>query len=835
MAVDKRNIKLTNTVTSHKFSSDSTPIKKNFPQRDNVFAHAKYIERKLTECYERSEQQKQAAAIKYKNGTYLEFSSAPNYDMATKSLENKKHGIRLLNIKSDDKSNTLKATVYIPDSEQAFFLKKINDYADAEKISDTGKPKNNDLISSIDDIKIAIVESFWTGKLSDMPKDIPLWCEVWLRYENDNDYVLTHSKFDICCKDLCIETDDKKIKFPERTVRLIRATKQNLIDLIGSCEYIAEFRRAPEPASFFDNLSGREQKEIINNILNNTTINNTNSVICILDTGLASEHPLIKPAITDINTIQAYENSWGNQDQNGHGTEMAGIAIYRNLTEAFLSKQHIEINHNIESVKILPPHGENKFENYGAITEQSVSLAEIANSKANRVLCMAVTSSDFNTDDGSPTAWSGAIDNITSGANEEGINKRLFFVSAGNVLPSELHIGYPTSNELHSVENPGQSWNAITVGCYSDNIIITDSLLNGFSPVADVGELSPYSSTSVIWNSKWPIKPEILLDGGNVATNGSDYTETEDLELLTAGKDFNTRPLSTIWATSSATAQASWMAAEIYAEYPQIWPETVRALLIHSARWTDKMKLQFCKEDTKTNGRRHLLRTCGYGIPHLDKAIQCYGNSVNLIIESEIQPYDKKSMNEMHMHKIPWPKDVLLSLDDKTAILRVTLSYFIEPSPGEIGWKDKYRYASCGLRFDVINSNETIEDFHKRINVKMRGEDKTDRGDGTSRDWFLGSKNRNVGSIHSDFCETTAADLADANYIAVYPTIGWWRERNYLGKSNNKIRYSLIVSIETPETSTDLYTPILTQIKNKSTIEIPTEFTSTPKNPHHNK
>lgn len=743
--------------------------------------------------------------------------------MATKSLEDKKQGIRLLNIKEDKESNTIKATVYIPDGKQAVFLKKVEDYADVKKVSKSGNPKNNDLISSIDDIRIAMVESFWFGKLSDMPNMIPLWCEVWLRYGNDNDYESIHSAFEACCKNLQIIKDDKKIKFPERTVRLIKATKQNLIDLIGSCEYISEFRRSPEPTSFFDNLSGKEQKEIINTILAKANFNNTNSAICILDTGLTSEHPLIKPTIANINTIQACGDSWGKQDHDGHGTEMAGIAIYRNLTEAFLSSSPITINHNIESVKILPPKGENRFENYGAITEQSVSIAEIANANVNRTLCMAVTSKKFNKDDGSPTSWSAAIDNITSGANEEGVNKRLFFVSAGNVLPSELlKTKYPDSNILHSVENPGQSWNAITVGCYSDNIIINDSLLHGFSPVADVGELSPYSSTSVTWDSKWPIKPEILLDGGNMATNGIDYTEAEDLELLTTSKNFNIRPLSTIWATSSATAQAAWIAAEIYAEYPRIWPETVRALIIHSARWTDKMKSQFCKEDSKTKGRHMLLHTCGYGVPNLDKAIQCYNNSVNLVIESELQPYNGKTMNEMHMHRIPWPKDVLLSLKDKPATLRITLSYFIEPGPGEIGWKDKYRYASCSLRFDVINSNETIEDFHKRINIKMRGDDEKDKGDGSSRNWFLGTKNRDVGSIHSDFCETTAADLADANYVAVYPLIGWWRERNYLGKSNNKIRYSLIISIETPETSTDLYTPIITQIENKNIIKITT-------------
>lgn len=43
----------------------------------------------------------------------------------------------------------------------------------------------------------------------------------------------------------------------------------------------------------------------------------------------------------------------------------------------------------------------------------------------------------------------------------------------------------------------------------------------------------------------------------------------------------------------------------------------------------------------------------------------------------------------------------------------------IEPSPGEVGWKYKYRYASCGLRFDVINSNETLEGLKKESMSKQ--------------------------------------------------------------------------------------------------------------------
>ena len=522
------------------------------------------------------------------------------------------------------------------------------------------------------------------------------------------------------------------------------------------------------------------------------------------------------------NGVHTVNGSWGNGDNSGHGTGMAGTALYNDLKGALSHSLNIQIPHKLESVKILPPKDSNIPELYGSITKQAVALAEISNPQAKRILCMAVTAPHYNTKDGSPTSWSAAVDSITSAAEEEG-EKRLFFLSAGNVYPDELsNATYPNSSILHGVESPGQSWNAVTVGAYAKDVVITDTDYAGYFPVADTGELSPYSSTSQTWSNRWPIKPEILLDGGNMATTGSDFTEASDLSLLTTHNRPLIKPFSTIWGTSSATAQAAWMAAQLMAEYPNAWPETIRALMIHSATWTDKMRSQFCYEDVKTKGRKQLLRTCGYGIPDLQKAIQCMNNSVNLVIEGTLQPFEEDSMKEMHLHELPWPKEQLRSLGDVPVTLKVTLSYFIEPAPGEIGWKDKYRYPSFGLRFELINTNETVDDFKKRVNVKSRGEDKKDKGEGPSGSerWYLGSDNRDVGSIHSDYYEANAIDLCELNYVAVYPVVGWWRERRYLGKNNNPARYSLVVSISTPNVDVDLYTPIVTEIKPVTEVMI---------------
>lgn len=235
MAVDKRNIFLTNTVDEMPYVSGSRPGKKNFPNR-NVSSHSNFIQNKLQQCYANDLSQKQVAAIRYKEGVYLEFSSAPEHDLAIKSLENRQQGIRLLNVRKDEKTNTIKATVYIPGGKESYFLKKVEEYADKLNLTPTGKPKNNDLISSIDDVRLAILDSFWIGTLDTMPTSQPEWCELWLRYDCDtDDEQWNASEEDITriCNENQIAIDNKHIIFPERIVKMVYANSEQLKLMIG--------------------------------------------------------------------------------------------------------------------------------------------------------------------------------------------------------------------------------------------------------------------------------------------------------------------------------------------------------------------------------------------------------------------------------------------------------------------------------------------------------------------------------------------------------------------------------------------------------------------------
>jgi hypothetical protein len=61
--------------------------------------------------------------------------------------------------------------------------------------------------------------------------------------------------------------------------------------------------------------------------------------------------------------------------------------------------------------------------------------------------------------------------------------------------------------------------------------------------------------------------------------------------------------------------------------------------------------------------------------------------------------------------------------------------------------------------------------------------------------------------------------LASREYIAVHPTMGWWNKRKHLEGWRKTARYSLVVTIATPEVEVDLYTPVANEIGVPIVIE----------------
>ena len=59
--------------------------------------------------------------------------------------------------------------------------------------------------------------------------------------------------------------------------------------------------------------------------------------------------------------------------------------------------------------------------------------------------------------------------------------------------------------------------------------------------------------------------------------------------------------------------------------------------------------------------------------------------------------------------------------------------------------------------------------------------------------------------------------MADVDKIVVLPSSGWWKERKLLNV-DNRIKYSLIVSIETSET--EIYNAVEAAIANAIGVQV---------------
>jgi hypothetical protein len=176
----------------------------------------------------------------------------------------------------------------------------------------------------------------------------------------------------------------------------------------------------------------------------------------------------------------------------------------------------------------------------------------------------------------------------------------------------------------------------------------------------------------------------------------------------------------------------------------------------------------------------------------------------------------------MHLHALPWPTETLQALGDTPVTLRVTLSYFIEPNPGERGGIDKYAYQSHALRFDVRRPLETEATFRRRINAQAADEEQGRPAAGAAdQGWTIGKRLRTRGSLLSDSWSGTAAALANRGQLAVFPAVGWWRDRPSHLRFERTARYALLVSIEAPVVQQDLYASIALQIGLPTAIELP--------------
>jgi hypothetical protein len=397
--------------------------------------------------------------------------------------------------------------------------------------------------------------------------------------------------------------------------------------------------------------------------------------------------------------------------------------------------------------------------------------------------------------------------------------KRLIMVAAGNIAGGRL------AEVLTAcpVEDPAQSWNAISIGGYTAKEVLP---IGDGTPLVAANHRSPFSRDSTsLPDDLTPIKPEVLFEAGNMAQDAADYCEWHPaLSLLAAGSDVDHKPLVPFWATSAAVGMAGHFFGRLTAALPGYWPETYRALAVQSAEWPVPIRSRLVGRGAHWKSsmelRQKILREVGYGVPNLERAILSAKNDLTMIAQAEIQPFatsaDGRSgvYNELHLYDLPWPTTTLETMENAIVEMKVTLSYFVEPNLNGRAATRPDTYRSFGLRFEMKRRGEPQATFEKRISGSQKKDDP--RSESETSYWLVGSKAVQSGSLHCDVWRGYAIDLAKHDAIAVYPVGGWWKSHVGQKRMSDRGRYALLISITAPGQNVDLSAEIQIQVDAKA-------------------
>lgn len=778
-----------------------------------------------------------ALGLPASTGLTIAIEVRPPGSLPYEQIEWKRDGTELLSVTQTDTADIV--VVYVPDGRLAAFEQRVERYLAED--TKWNKPKHAALVNAVETFRAARFEELWTDDSIPPPPPASTeaqWFQLWLRASPEGP-AATREAFVQAARTFEIEVERGFVPFPGRVVIAVRATRARLelaVELLG---FTAEIRAVAPVAEFFlSDLTPADQVDWVRNLEQRVQSAPADGpYVALLDTGVAQAHPLIQ-AHLDAADLHAADPAWATVDFDGHGTQMAGIALYGDLVHPLASSAACPVPHRLESVVLLPPPGQAKTHLYGWVTANAVDAVESAQPSRRRVFAMMSTTDG--TTSGRPSEWSATIDRLALGSDgalepsppdEEQLHEpRRLFVLAGGNIPWNKWGGYPGINTLETLQNPAQAWNALTVGAYTERVSIDAVKWPSLTAIAPHGGLSPCSSTSRLWHRAWPYKPDVVAEGGNGAIDShSPVVGPESLRLLTANRDMTTALLAETGDTSAATAEVARLCAHLAARYPGYWPETLRALVVHGARYSGAM-LQGLPAKPQMQDKISLLRHYGHGAVSADNALNSTRHRPTLVIQGQIQPYrqakDGVRLNEMNLHDLPWPAGELLAMGETPVQMRVTLSYFVEPNPSQRGWQSKFRYQSHGLRFAVRGATETLELFSQRINKierELADGDVESMTDPDTGGWALGTKLQSNGSIHSDTWSGTAAALAQKSHLAVYPVGGWWKDWKEAGRALRRVHYALVVSLEVAESvDVDLYTPIAVQIGVPVSVPIET-------------
>jgi len=275
---------------------------------------------------------------------------------------------------------------------------------------------------------------------------------------------------------------------------------------------------------------------------------------------------------------------------------------------------------------------------------------------------------------------------------------------------SAYDLTYFNSNNTNLC-TPADSMNNMTIGAAGDHL--GNGAFMGISSGREFPALytrKGHVDLSLVFSrnktNKNYFKPDIIESGGDVGFYNSttlDWTDDASMELISARPEMG---LIKEAGTSFATPLAANLAAKIQKQYPELRPQTMKALIINSASLN---RIPFDKSIKKLHNR-----VAGYGFVDNFKSIFSNENSVTLILEDSITD------NDLKVYPINFPKYLINdNLGKQNGIVKVTATLCFSFLPIK---NNQLSYNPLHLAFSIFknHSAEDIIKTNEEIDSKLK-------------------------------------------------------------------------------------------------------------------
>lgn len=402
------------------------------------------------------------------------------------------------------------------------------------------------------------------------------------------------------------------------------------------------------------------------------------ALIGVLDTGLASAHPILGTAVGEAAGFVPPNKK--ETDDSGHGTRVAGLALYGDV-RARLQQGSFVPELRLLSGRVFDNDGTDETRFVEKNVEDAVRYFH--GEYDCRVFCLSYGDANKIYDGRHVRGLAYVLDSLS---RELGV---LFVVPTGNLrsedIPDDPKAHYPEYlfGESARLLDPGTALNTLTVGGLSlfeasaDTQRYPDDV--GNTPIALTGQPAPFTRSGPSVNGA--IKPDVVAHAGNCAVrrNGVGLTHRR-LGVLSSSRDFATKaPFNEDVGTSFATPQVAYAAARLLNYLPAISANLLRTLLIAHAHWPEPTINLFSDASGKPDVAA-LTKLVGYGQLRQDALFESLDNAVTLYAEDTL-PNDHH-----HFYELPLPSDLWAS-GNRSRIITVALAHSPEVRTTRIDYR----------------------------------------------------------------------------------------------------------------------------------------------------